>query len=238
MEESWSSSFGSSAPARDDMRMARGLCPSRGDREQRAKQRVGRLSASSATTSASDRAPEHVAYAPQGRLGSHGECLLPACDEDCLRQAARACEGLRRWLLEICARSQLPADSSVTPLLLPQSHDSHPRLNRWSWALLPRSACSPVSASSVRRRSLPSPACLESLLSPYVCLVHSSSCALPSCPRVPACLMRSFRPRSPVPVNRADPSYNSSSSSVLRVTTVCLLNCDHSSLTLPGLAIG
>ena len=164
--------------------------------------------------------------------------LLPACDEDCLRQAARACEGLRRWLLEICARSQLPADSSVTPLLLPQSHDSHPRLNRWSWALLPRSACSPVSASSVRRRSLPSPACLESLLSPYVCLVHSSSCALPPCPRVPACLMRSFRPRSPVPVNRADPSYNSSSSSVLRVTTVCRLNCDHSSLTLPGLAIG
>ena len=120
--------------------------------------------------------------------------LLPACDEDCLRQAARACEGLRRWLLEICARSQLFAAPSVlvTPLLLPQSHNSHPRLNRWSWALLPRSACSPVSASSVRRRSLPSPACLESLLSPYVCLVHSSSCALPPCPRVPACLMRSF----------------------------------------------
>ena len=193
------------------------------EREQRNHERVG-PSARARGACASSRVARRV--------------LLPACDEDCLRQAARACEGLRRWLLEICARSQLPADSSVTPLLLPQSHDSHPRLNRWSWALLPRSACSPVSASSVRRRSLPSPACLESLLSPYVCLVHSSSCALPSCPRVPACLMRSFRPRSPVPVNRADPSYNSSSSSVLRVTTVCLLNCDHSSLTLPGLAIG
>ena len=159
----------------------------------------------------------------------------------CLRRGllAPACEGLRRWASgDLCSQLFAAPSVLVTPLLLPQSHNSHPRLNRWSWALLPRSACSPVSASSVRRRSLPSPACLESLLSPYVCLVHSSSCALPPCPRVPACLMRSFRPRSPVPVNRADPSYNSSSSSVLRVTTVCLLNCDHSSLTLPGLAIG
>lgn len=107
MEESWSSSFGSSAPARDDMRMARGLCPSRGDREQRAKQRVGRLSASSATTSASDRAPEHVAHAPQ--VGSHGECCcLLATRTACarLRGPARACaDGFWRFVL---ARSCSP----------------------------------------------------------------------------------------------------------------------------------